>query len=100
MGGNPTIFAKDQDTAEEGRLKVLVAKHMASLQLLSTVGGNQARLDARAELKFWSPRQHSCISRHSRDRFASTAVFLAYEATWGRYMLHIYLTYYIIYIKH
>jgi hypothetical protein len=31
--------------------KVLAAKHMASLQLLCTVGGNQARLDARTEFK-------------------------------------------------
>jgi hypothetical protein len=31
--------------------EVLVAKHTASLQLLCTVGGNQARLDARTEFK-------------------------------------------------
>ena len=31
--------------------KVLVAKHMASLQLLCTVGGNQARLDAPTEFE-------------------------------------------------
>ena len=29
--------------------KVLAAKHTALLQLLCTVGGNQARLDARTE---------------------------------------------------
>ena len=33
------------------RSKVLAAKHAASLQLLCTVGGNQARLDARTEFK-------------------------------------------------
>ena len=44
MGGNLTIFDKDHDT-------VLAAKHTASLQLLCTVGGNQARLDARTECK-------------------------------------------------
>ena len=50
MGGNLTIFNKDHDTAEEGRsLKVLAAKHTASLQLPYAVGGNQARLDARTE---------------------------------------------------
>ena len=46
-GGNLTIFDKDHDTAEIA--KVLVAKYTASLQLLRTVGGNQARLDARTE---------------------------------------------------
>ena len=50
--------------------KVLAAKHMASLQLLYTVGGNQARLDARTEfeilersLKSWCNR----INRHRLD---------------------------------
>ena len=33
------------------RSKVLAAKHAASLQLLCTVGGNQARLDARTEFE-------------------------------------------------
>ena len=33
------------------RNKVLAAKHMASLQLLCTAGGNQAKLDARTEFK-------------------------------------------------
>ena len=32
-------------------LRVLAAKHTASLQLLCTVGGNQARLDTRTEFK-------------------------------------------------
>jgi hypothetical protein len=53
-GGNLTIFDKDHDTAEEGRSRtaeVLAAKHTASLQLLYTVGGNQARLDARSEFE-------------------------------------------------
>jgi hypothetical protein len=45
MGGNLMIFDEDHDT------KVLAAKHTASLQLLCTVGGNQARLDARTEFK-------------------------------------------------
>ena len=48
-GGNLTIFDKDHDTAEIA--KVLAAKHTASLQLLCTVGGNQARLDARTEFE-------------------------------------------------
>ena len=33
------------------RNKVLAAKHMASLQLLRTAGGNQAKLDARKEFE-------------------------------------------------
>ena len=33
------------------RSKVLAAKHTASLQLLCTVGGNQASLDARTEFE-------------------------------------------------
>ena len=37
------------------RSKVLAAKHTASLQLLCTVGGNQARLDARTEFKILEP---------------------------------------------
>ena len=36
---------------KSARSKVLAAKHTASLQLLCTVGGNQARLDARTEFK-------------------------------------------------
>ena len=43
-----TIFGKDHDTAIA---KVLAAKHTASLQLLCTVGGNQARSDARSEFE-------------------------------------------------
>ena len=60
-GGKLTIFNKDHDTAEIA--KVLVAKYTASLQLLRTVGGNQARLDARTE--FENPQRqeeaHGCI---------------------------------------
>jgi len=50
--------------------KVLTAKHTASLQLLYTVGGNQARLDARTEFEILEPslrggveasRAHHCI---------------------------------------
>jgi hypothetical protein len=58
MGGNLTIFDKDHDTAEEGRSRtaeVLAAKHTASLQLLCTAGGNQARLDARSEFEISHP---------------------------------------------
>ena len=47
-GGNLTIFDKDHNTAIA---KVLAAKHTASLQLLCTVGGNQARSDARSEFE-------------------------------------------------
>ena len=43
------IFNKDYDTAEIAKL--LAAKHAALLQLLCTVGGNQARLDARTEFE-------------------------------------------------
>ena len=51
------------------RNKVLAAKHTASLQLLCTVGGNQARLDARTEFENLEPslggveagRAHHCI---------------------------------------
>jgi len=58
MGGNLTIFDKDHDTAEIA--KVLAAKYTASLQLLYTVSGNQARLDARTEFKILerSPKGH------------------------------------------
>ena len=49
MGGNLTIFDKDHDTVEIA--KVFAAKHTASLQLLCTVGGNRARLDARTEFE-------------------------------------------------
>ena len=54
MGGNLRILNKDHDTAEEGRLRIASrskVKHTASLQLLCTVGGNQARSDARSEFK-------------------------------------------------
>ena len=53
-GRNLTTFDKDHGTAEEGlvsRNKVLAVKHMASLQLLRTAGGNQAKLDARNEFE-------------------------------------------------
>ena len=52
-------------------LRVLAAKHTASLQLLCTVGGNQARLVARTEFKILerSPKEggeaghaHHCSS--------------------------------------
>jgi hypothetical protein len=51
--------------------KVLAAKHTASLQLLCTVGGNQARSDAHSEFKILEPspkggveagRAHHCRS--------------------------------------
>ena len=37
--------------ANREQLRVLAAKHTASLQLLCTVGGSQARLDARSEFE-------------------------------------------------
>ena len=37
--------------ADREQLRVLAAKHTASLQLLCTVGGTQARLNARTEFK-------------------------------------------------
>jgi len=37
--------------ADREQLRVFTAKHTASLQLLCTVGGGQARLDARSEFK-------------------------------------------------
>jgi hypothetical protein len=49
---------------------VLAAKHTASLQLLCTAGGNQARLDARSEFEISqrslkgggeAGREHHCI---------------------------------------
>ena len=52
-GGSLTIFDKDHDTAEIA--KVLAVKHTASLQLLCTVGGDQARSDARSEFKILEP---------------------------------------------
>ena len=62
-GGNLTIFDKDHDTAEIA--KVLVAKYTASLQLLRTVSGNQARLDARTEFEFWSFSLRGGVEAHS-----------------------------------
>ena len=47
MGKNLIIFNKDYNTVKI--TKVLIAKYTALLQLLCTVGGNQARLDARTE---------------------------------------------------
>ena len=47
MGGNLIIFNKDHAV----RSKVLAAKLTASLQLLYTAGGNQARLNARTEFE-------------------------------------------------
>jgi len=38
--------------AKSFKSKVLRAKHRRSLQLLCTVGGNQAKLDARSEFNF------------------------------------------------
>ena len=54
-----------------GIAKVLAAKHTASLQLLCTVGGNQARLDARTECKILerakgggeAGRAHHCTTK-------------------------------------
>ena len=37
--------------ADREQLRVLAAKHTTSLQLLYTVGGSQARLDAHSEFK-------------------------------------------------
>ena len=50
---------------------VLACRHMRSLQLLCTAGGNQARLNARTECKILehslkggeAGRKHSCILR-------------------------------------
>jgi hypothetical protein len=39
------IFNKDNDTVECKQLKVLTAKHRRLLQLLYTVGGDQAKLN-------------------------------------------------------
>jgi len=52
----PHDIDKDHDTAEEGaRSNVLVAKHTASLQLLSTAGGKQGEIGLRVpNLKFQS----------------------------------------------
>ena len=45
------------------RNKVLAAKHMASLQLLRTAGGNQAKLDARNEFE---SRQRGLVVQQDR----------------------------------
>ena len=64
IGGNLIIFNKNHNITEEGnhkqlqvnqKLQVLTAKHRRSLQLLCTVGGNQARLDTRSEFKILEP---------------------------------------------
>lgn len=46
-GGRPIV-----NSFKSVRSKVLTAKHMASLQLLYTAGGNQAKLDARTEFRY------------------------------------------------
>ena len=46
-----SVFNKDHDISEEGRSRTASAKQTASLQLLCTVGGNQARLDACTEFE-------------------------------------------------
>ena len=49
---------------------VLAAKHTASLQLLCTVGGNHARLDARTEFEISKPAlkgSWSCTSLYCRN---------------------------------
>ena len=66
MGGNLTVFDKDYDAAEIA--KVLTAKHTASLQLLCTVGGNQARLDARTKFKILERSLKGHITSHPRQR--------------------------------
>jgi len=50
-GGSLTIFEQRsrQLRRKAARSNVHVAKHTASLQLLCTAGGNQAKLDARTE---------------------------------------------------
>jgi hypothetical protein len=74
IGGNLTVFDKDHDTAIA---KVLAAKHTASLQLLCTVGGNQARSDALSEFKILerlpkggveAGRAPDCIKLRSKRR--------------------------------
>ena len=63
--GQPTRFSR-------ATKKVLACSHSRSLQLLYTVGGNQARLDGRTEFKILerslkggveAGHAHSCIPR-------------------------------------
>ena len=63
--------------------RVLVAKHTTSLQLPSTIGGNQARSDARSEFEIleFSPkggveagRAHSCIASTTDASFEANTV--------------------------
>jgi hypothetical protein len=42
-----TTITTPQKKVDRGQLQILTAKHTASLQLLCTAGGNQAKLDAR-----------------------------------------------------
>ena len=56
-GGNPTIFDKDHDTAEEGRLQRFLQssvrlRYNCYVQLVATKRG---RMHV-PNLKFWSPR--------------------------------------------
>jgi hypothetical protein len=77
-GGNLTIFDKDHDTAEEGRSRtaeVLAAKHTASLQLLCTVGGNQARLDARSEFEISPKGGWKLVVHRAVQPFATIAMY-------------------------
>jgi hypothetical protein len=67
------VFNKDHNTREKliansfksFKSKVLIAKHRRSLQLLCTVGGNQARLDARSEFKI-SSKGHRAVPTASK----------------------------------
>jgi hypothetical protein len=87
-----TKIATLRRKADREQLWVLAAKHTASLQLLCTVGGSQARLDARTEFKISqrSPkgggeagREHHCRSslfHHSLENSQVLDLGIAFSA--------------------
>ena len=97
--------------------KVLSAKHTASLQLLYTVGSNQARLDARTKFKILEPlakggveaghtlsykqNPHSQLNRTDKIR-RKRALIGQYRSDLNFSVLlkiKIYLVYYIVILK-
>ena len=83
------------ETSRYCRSKVLAAKHTASLQLLCTVGGNQARLDARTEFKNLEPSPitvQGCVRPASTPPSASAPKFYiryAHPISLGCHQLYI-----------
>jgi len=87
MGGNLTVFNKDHDTGEKliansfksFKSKVLTAKHRRSLQLLCTVGGNQARLDARSEFEISPKGPGTDTNQYKPIKYRLSEIYRQYD---------------------